>query len=226
MTLIAAFKVLLSRHSGQQDIVIGTDVANRTQTETENLIGFFVNLLPIRTDLSGNPSFCELLQQVKKTTLGAFAHQDLPFEKLVEDLQPERDLSRNPLVQVLFVFQNVSQQTFELSDLHLSSMELGGKTSRFDLVLFMGETSEGLVGRWRYNTDLFEGATTFRLATHFQRLLESIVTEPETRVNSLEMLSEVEKEQQRMEKSERQEAQIRKLKSIRRKAVDLTQGVS
>ena len=144
MLLLAAFQVLLSRHSGQHDIVVGTDVANRTQTETENLIGFFVNLLPMRTNLADILTFQHLLKQVREMALGAYAHQDLPFEKLVEHLQPERDLSRNPLVQVLFVFQNTPHQTLVLKDLNVSSSRIGGETSRFDLVVFIRETEQGI----------------------------------------------------------------------------------
>jgi amino acid adenylation domain-containing protein len=222
MLLLAAFQVLLSRHSGQHDIVVGTDVANRTQTETENLIGFFVNLLPMRTNLANITTFQHLLKQVREVALGAYAHQDLPFEKLVEHLQPERDLSRNPLVQVLFVFQNTPHQTLVLKDLDVSSSRIGGETSRFDLVLFIRETEQGIGSTWLYNADLFEDATISGMAGHFQILLHNILAQPNCQLNSLEMLSESEKEEQMMEKRERQESQIKKLRGIKRKAVDLS----
>jgi non-ribosomal peptide synthetase component F len=156
MTLLAAFQTLLSRYSGQEDIIVGTPIAGRNQVETEGLIGLFVNTLAIRTNLSGNPSFRQLLSQVREVTLGAYDHQDLPLEKLIEELKPERDLSRSPLFQVMFVFQNTPSQPWELPGLTITPLEVHSGTSKFDLTLALEETSEGIKGGIEYNTDLFE----------------------------------------------------------------------
>ena len=159
MTCLAAYQLLLSRFSNQQDLIVGTDVANRNRVETEGLIGFFTNLLPLRAKLSDDLKFTELLGQVKETTLEAYTHQDLPFEKLVEELRPPRDLGRNPLVQALLVMQNQPDRQFELSSLKLTRFDLPLESSRFDLVLFLSESENGLAGFWLYNPDLFEPRT-------------------------------------------------------------------
>src|SRR5207253_8627210 len=150
MTLMAAFNVLLARSAGQDDVVVGTDLANRTQLETEKLIGFFVNLLPIRTRLTGDPKFTELLVRVREVSLSAFAHQDAPFEKLVEELQPERSLTHHPLVQVLFVMQNTPQGPREFGGLKPEPLGVSS-TSRFDLVLFINNPNATPVTTWMYN---------------------------------------------------------------------------
>jgi non-ribosomal peptide synthetase component F len=219
MTMLAAFQTLLSRYTKQDDIIVGTDVANRTRMETERLIGFFVNILVMRTDLSGNPTFRELLGRVREVALGAYAHQDLPFEKLVEELRPERDVSRNPLVQVLFVMQNVPRQSLKLPGLTTSSFEISSATSRFDLALFVTEADQCLTGSWVYRTDLFEGATVEQMSGHFETLLKSIIAQPNAKLNTLEMLTESEKEQETIQGRRHQEAQIEKLRSTRRKTV-------
>ena len=136
MTLLSVFQTLLHRYSGQDDVIVGSPIAGRTRVETEGLIGFFVNNLVLRTDLSGNPTFRELLSRVREVTLGAYAHQDLPFEKLVEELQPQRDLSHNPLFQVMFALQNTPRSDMKLHGLTLSSFQVDNGTSRFDLTLF------------------------------------------------------------------------------------------
>ncbi|MFH0341845.1 MAG: condensation domain-containing protein, partial [Chromatiales bacterium] len=150
MTLLAAFSVLLSRCCRSDDIVIGSPIAGRTRTETEHLIGFFVNTLTLRTDLSGDPSFRDLLSRVRETALSAYSHQDLPFEKLVEELKPERSLSYSPLFQVMFVLQNTTQVPLRLPGLKVERLELGRETSRFDLSLYAIETSEGLKLSFEY----------------------------------------------------------------------------
>ena len=188
MTLLAAFQTLLHRYTGQDDIAVGSFIANRNWLETEGLIGFFVNTLVLRTDLSGNPSFQELLGRVREVTLGAYSHQDLPYEKLVEELRPPRDLSRNPLFQVLFALRNTPRQAPELAGLTLSSLEVDNETAKFDLTLELGETPEGLSGWFEYSTDLFDAATIARMAGHFQTLLEGIVADPEQRVATLPLL--------------------------------------
>lgn len=223
MLLLAAFHVLLSRYTGQTDIVVGTDVANRTREETEGLIGFFVNLLVLRTDLSGDPTFTELLGRVREVALGAYAHQDLPFHKLVEALKPVRDPSRNPLAQVLFVLQNASAASIELPGLRVETLDIESEVSRFDLGLFMEETEEGLVAVWKYNADLFTAATITSMAAHFMTLLHHIVSDPTTRVNKLEMLTQSEKEGRMMADRRREETNLKKFKSIKPKTVTLSQ---
>ena len=195
MTLLAAFQVLLQRYSGQTDIVVGSPIANRTRSEIEGLIGFFVNSLALRTDVSGDPSFRELLARVREVCLGAYAHQDLPFEYLVEELQPARDLSRQPIFQVAFALQNAPLGALELQGLTLSPYEADSGTAKFDLTLFGFETADGLLGWWEYNTDLFETATMQRLSGHWRQLLESIVADPERRLSELELLPDAERQQ-------------------------------
>src|SRR5215212_8316317 len=173
MTLLAAFKVLLYRYTGQEDIVVGSPIAGRTRAEVEHLIGFFVNTLVLRTDLSGGPTFRELLGRVRETALGAYAHQDVPFEKLVEELQPERDMSHTPLFQVLFVLQNALRDELELPNLELHPLEVNSEKAKFDLSLFMTEQEQGLKGVFVYSTDLFEPETIERLLGHFRILLEA-----------------------------------------------------
>src|SRR6185369_11391047 len=178
MTLLASFKVLLWRYTNQPDIVIGSPIANRTRAETEDLIGFFVNTLVLRTDLTGNPTFAELLKRVKDIALGAYDHQDLPFEKLVEELSPERDPGRNPLFQVSFVLQNATRSRLELPLLTLETLDVHSGTAKFDLTLSILETPNGLKASWEYNTDLFDRARIERMTEHFEVLLEAIVAEP------------------------------------------------
>ncbi|HWQ32046.1 MAG TPA: amino acid adenylation domain-containing protein [Blastocatellia bacterium] len=189
MTLLAAFQVLLARYSGQDDISVGTPIAGRNRQETESLIGLFVNTLVLRTDLSGEPNFKELLRRVRETALGAYAHQDLPFEKLVDALQPERNLSYTPLFQVMFALQNLPMTAQSLPGLKLEMMEAEAPVAKFDLSLTMIESGERLTGEFEYNTDLFDAATIERLTAHFQTLLEAIVTNPEQSVARLPMLT-------------------------------------
>ncbi len=196
MTLLAALQVLLARYSGQHDILIGTPIANRTRPELENLIGFFVNTLVLRSDLSQNPSFQELLAQVKETTLGAYAHQDLPFEQIVDLVRPERDLSRSPLFQVLFVLQNTPRVMVELPDLQIRPLDSTHVTAKFDLSFILDETAEGLSGLIEYNTDLFDAATIVQMGGHFCTLLEGIAANPQQRVYDLPLLTLAEQQQQ------------------------------
>ncbi|HEY9803800.1 MAG TPA: amino acid adenylation domain-containing protein [Leptolyngbyaceae cyanobacterium] len=222
MTLLASFNILLQRYSNQDDIVVGTDVANRNQAEIEQLIGFFINLLVLRNDLSGNPTFLELLQRVRTQTLAAYAHQDFPFDELVRELQPERQVSNNvPLFQILFVLQNTPNSALELPGVSLKLLEVENKTARFDLALFLTETEEGIAGKWQYNADLFTPDTITRLTNHWQTLIKSIVSQPQSRINTLEMLTEAEKVQQTMQQQERKAAKRQKFMSIAPKAVSL-----
>jgi amino acid adenylation domain-containing protein len=209
MTLLAAFQTLLSRYSASDEIVIGTPIAGRNEAETENLIGFFINTLVLRTDLSGNPTFEELLRRVRDVALGAYAHQDVPFEMLVEVLQPARDVSRSPVFQVMLVLQNAPNQTRELSnELHLSGIEVEHRTAKFDLTLSLTEGTEGLSGVWEYNTDLFEAATIERMNGHFAMLLAGIVATPECRLSELPLLTDTEQQQLLLQAGQEEQAGI------------------
>jgi len=196
MTLLGAFQILLSRHSGQQEIVVGTDIANRNQKEIENLIGFFVNQLVMRTDLRGGPNFIELLKRVREVALRAYGRQDVPFEKLVEELQPRRDLSRSPLFQVKLVLQNApTARAVELPGLVLKEIEEESVIARFDLTLFVEEVGQALAVTANYNRDLFDQASVKRLVEQFETLLESIVENPERRVSLLSIMNEAQRRQ-------------------------------
>jgi len=195
MTLLAAFQTLLSRYSGQADIAVGSPIAGRTHREIEGLIGFFVNTLVLRTDLSNNPTFTELLRQVRDTTLEAYTHQDLPFEKLVEELHPERNPSISPLFQVLFILQNNADQPIEFERLAVSPLRTASQVAKFDLSLSMSERQGSLRASLNYNTDLFDASTIERMIGHFQVLLEAIVANPDQRIGDLPLLTEAEKHQ-------------------------------
>ena len=194
ITLLTAYKILLHRYTGQTDILVGTPVANRHRREIENLIGFFVNTLVLRTNLADNPSFQELLQQLKTTTWQAYDHQDIPFEKLVEILQPERDLSFNPLFQVKFRLENAPTEKLELPGLTITPVNRTEASAKLDLSLDMYETSEGFVGAFEYNRDLFAPETISRMVGHFQTLLTAIVEHPENLISELPLLTESERQ--------------------------------
>ncbi|QEI43192.1 Linear gramicidin synthase subunit B [Dolichospermum sp. UHCC 0315A] len=196
MTLLAAFLVLISRYSGQLDLVVGSPIANRNSKSVEPLMGFFANTLAFRGNLSGNPTFREFHEQVRQTTLSAYAHQDLPFEMLVEKLQLDRDLSRNPLVQVLFSLQNTPQSSSNLSGLIIENMPLPlDVRARFDLEVNYWEIPGGLEGVWCYNSDLFDATTITRIGEHFQILLQAIVANQEMRISELPLLSPAQRHQ-------------------------------
>ncbi|MBA3947366.1 MAG: amino acid adenylation domain-containing protein, partial [Herpetosiphonaceae bacterium] len=195
MTLLAAFQTLLYRYTGQTDLLVGSPIAGRTRAETEGLIGFFVNTLVLRTDLGGNPSFRELLARTRDTALQAYDHQDLPFEMVVEAVQPERDLSRSPLFQVMVVFQNLPPTTLNLPDLQLTQLAVVPPIAKFDLTLTLTENREGLGAHLEYNTELFEAATMERLLTHFHTLLDGIVADPDQRLATLPLLPQAQWEQ-------------------------------
>jgi amino acid adenylation domain-containing protein len=195
MLLLAAFQALQSRYSGQTDIVTGSPIANRSHAEIEGLIGFFVNTLALRIDLSGNPSFRQVLKRVRQVVLDAFAHQDLPFEKLIEELQPDRDMSRTPLFQIMFDFQNSPMPSLELSGLTASTLEVSKGTATFDLSMSVWEAGQELAGVIEYNTDLFDADTMERLLGHFRALLEGLAANPETRLVDLPLLTEAERRQ-------------------------------
>ncbi|MBE8986272.1 non-ribosomal peptide synthetase [Nostoc sp. LEGE 12450] len=191
-TLFTAFVTLLYRYTDSDDILVGTPIANRDRLETEDLIGFFVNTLVLRTDLSGNPSFKQLLSRVRQLMSQAYAHSDLPFEELVKALQPERDLSHTPLFQVMFLLQNASISQVDLTGLTVSPLMTERTTAKFDLTLFMENTSTGLVSTWEYNTDLFDPGTIERMAGHFVTLLEGIVANPKEQISQLPLLTKPE----------------------------------
>ncbi|PZU94482.1 MAG: non-ribosomal peptide synthetase [Pseudanabaena sp.] len=196
MTLLAAFQTLLYRYTGQPDILVGCPIANRNRTEIENLIGFFVNTLALRANFTDYLTFRELLHQTKKVTLEAYAHQDLPFEKLVEELQLERDLSFNPIVQVTFALQSAPLLAIELSNLKLSPLkDIKNSIIKFDLEVNAWETSEGLVLDWGYNSDLFDAATMVRMTQHYQNLLEQIVSDRELPIHKIPILTVTEQKQ-------------------------------
>lgn len=195
MTLLAAFSTLLYRYSGQRDILVGTPIANRNRAETESLIGFFVNTLIFRTRLSEQMTFRELLGQVREVALEAYAHQDLPFEKLVEELQPERSLSHSPVFQVMLDLQNAPMHDLELQGLRLTPLPFDSLMAKFDLVLTVGETDGRLSGQLEYNTDLFDAATVRRMGRHLEHLLEAAVSNPDKQVSRLQLLTDDEQRQ-------------------------------
>ena len=194
MTLLSAFNVLLSRYSGQDDLVIGTPIANRTHHQTEGIIGFFVNTLVLRTIINQELSFKELLKQVRQTTLDAYTHQDIPFESLVEKLNPARSLSHSPLFQVMFALQNSEQESFELKDLKISFLKPEYSIAKFDLTLSMTEHNDSLVCDWEYSTDLFKHETITLLNEHFKVLLVSIINKPEQKLSEITLLTRTEQE--------------------------------
>ena len=188
MTILAAFTVLLHRYSRAEDIVVGVPSANRERPEIAGVIGYFVNMLPIRADLSGQPSFRELLGRVRGSALGAFGHQDLPFEGLVEALQPRRDASRSPLFQVSFIFQNIAIPTFDVGGVRLEPMDLPSETARFDLELQVFD-GPSLEGAFEYNRDLFDAETIQQMAEHLAVLVRNLVDEPDGVIGLVPMLA-------------------------------------
>lgn len=199
MTLLAAFQTLLYRYSGQEDICVGSPIANRNRNETHGLIGCFVNTLVMRTNFSDNPSFLELLKRVQQVAQDAYAHEDLPFKRLVEELQVERNLSYQPLFQVMFVLQNSTKEDLVLPGLSLKQVSIDTGNAKFDLSLYMEDAEPELIGWWEYNTDLFDTATMTRMLEHFEILLEGIVTHPEQRVLNLPLLTKQQLHQQLVE---------------------------
>jgi amino acid adenylation domain-containing protein len=195
MVLAAGLKVLLARYCGQQDVAIGTPITNRSRKETEELIGFFVNTLVLRTDLSGDPEFVELLRREREVTLGAYAHQEVPFDRVVQELRPERDARRSPLFQVMLVLQNTPREALRIPGLEFEPMRSEQKTSKFDLVLTVNETGAGADVKLDYSTDLFDRQTIERMVRHWQNLLRDIAANPRRRLSELDMLTPQEKKQ-------------------------------
>ena len=193
MTLLAAFQLLLYRYSGQEDIVVGSPVANRDRSEIENLIGLFVNTLVLRTDLSGAPCFRELLRRVREVCLDAYTYQEIPFEKVVEELKPHRELNRTPLFQVMFVLQNTPAGSVRPSGLKLESLEVESETAQFDLSLYLRERGGSLLGLFEYATNIFDNTTIERMALHFQKVLAEIATNPDQPITTLPLLADTER---------------------------------
>jgi acyl transferase domain-containing protein/non-ribosomal peptide synthetase component F/NRPS condensation-like uncharacterized protein len=187
-TLLAAFNALLHRYSGQTDLIVGTDIANRNRIETEGLIGFFVNLLALRTNLNSDLSFRELVTRVKVVTTGAYAHQDVPFEQIVSSLRPDRSVSKTPFVQVLFVMQNAPTPPIKLPGLKLEALPFYTETAEFELIVTLEEAGEGITGSFAYSSDLFEGSTIVRLQKEFRTLLHSALANPDQPLSSLPLL--------------------------------------
>jgi amino acid adenylation domain-containing protein/non-ribosomal peptide synthase protein (TIGR01720 family) len=195
MTFFAAFVTLLYRYTGEKDIVVGTPIAGRNRPEIEGIIGLFVNTLVLRTDFSGDPSFEQLLHRVREVGLQAYAHQDLPFEKLVDALQPVRSLSHLPLFQVMFDLQNVHIPSLDLPEIAVSSFPVETEIAKFDLALSIEHTSSFLIAEWEYNSDLFDDSTIARMAGNFQSLLTGIVANPQQSISQLPLITEVEQHQ-------------------------------
>ncbi|MDZ8023959.1 MAG: amino acid adenylation domain-containing protein [Nostoc sp. DedQUE11] len=217
MTLLAAFKTLMHYYTKQDDIVVGTDVANRNFPEIENIIGFFVNQLVLRTNLGGNPTFEELLKRVREVTLTAYEHQDMPFDQLVLALKPERDLSRTPLFQSKFVLQNAPILPLELEGLKLKiAEEIDNGTAKFDLLLTMWETEQGLSGSLEYSTDLFNATTIAKFITDYEIILRAVVAQPNIRFTSIkEILATAEKQRQDAKQEEFKQARSQKFKAFK-----------
>ncbi|HET7113193.1 MAG TPA: condensation domain-containing protein, partial [Pyrinomonadaceae bacterium] len=224
MTLLGAFKTLLFRYTKQDDVTVGTAIAGRNRAEVENLIGIFINMLVLRTDLSGNPTFLELLRRVRNVTLEAYAHQNVPFERLVEEMQPARVLSRSPFFQIAFGVDYQPVRKFTLPGLELSPLTFPTELSRYDLTLWVFESDPELVASWTFNTDLFKRETIKLMQKRFETLLSSIVKNPEARLLALEIFSDDEKERAATQQRDWEESSVRKLMSVRRRTVKTLAG--
>ncbi|MCZ6821122.1 MAG: condensation domain-containing protein [Calditrichaeota bacterium] len=231
-TLLAAFKILLSFYGKQDDIVVGSPVANRNRSELEGMIGYFVNMLPLRTDLSGNPSFKDLLGRVHKSTMASYAHPDLPFGKLVEELKLERDPSRNPIFQVEFIlltyehapavygygFRSPIKRSLKVSDLTLTPVEVESGVAKFDLVVLLWDIPEGISGTFEYNADLFDASTIARMIALFEILLKRIIGQPDARLEELKSFLAQKTLPDNNLQQKRKKVNFQKFKKIRRKS--------
>ena len=190
MTLLAGFATLLHRYTWQEDIVIGTSIAGRNRRETERLIGFFVNTLALRTDLSGTLTFRDVMRRVRAVTLEAYAHQDLPFEKVVEEVQPSRDLSRPPIFQVMLVLQNTPTASIKLDGLKFTPIQIHRHRAKFELTLFVTETQDGLLLSLEYNTHLFDRDTARRTLHDLRAIFEAVTAQTDLRILDILLLSQ------------------------------------
>jgi len=222
ITLLAAFQTLLSRYTGETDIIVGANIANRSRRETEGLIGFFINMLALRVDLSGDPSFRTLLSRVRTLTLNGYAHQDLPFDKLVEELQPERIAGRSPLFNVVFNYY-VPDTPDAIPGLTLTPLAFDYQVGRFDLSLIMIDNANGLSGVWKYRTDLFDDARIKRMHAHFETLLESIVADPEARLSALETLTALERKELMVSNKELRRTNFKKFMGVKPRTISSSQ---
>jgi amino acid adenylation domain-containing protein len=213
MTMLAAFKSLLHHYTKQEDVVVGTAVAGRDRVEVERLIGIFINMVVIRCDLSGNPSFRELLARVRESVLGAFAHGDIPFEKLVEELQPQRALTRSPIFQVAFGLQDAPRQTLELGGLRLEYLNFDAEFARYDLTLWMLEGGDGLTASWTYSTDVFDAQTVEAVHARFEALLRAVAADPERTLSEFESRTDADRDRLR----ERDRAQVEAIRMRQRR---------
>lgn len=223
MGLLSGYVTLLYCLSGQEDIVIGTPITGRRHTETEGLVGLFVNTLALRISVSGDPGFRELLGRVREVAIGAYAHQDTPFEKIVEVIHPDRSLGRNPLFQVWFFFQNVSRTAYSLPGISVEPLDTNSGLSRFDISLGLYEVGEGITGGFEYNSDLFEPSTMARLARQFGMILKRVSADPHTRLSELKaMFDEAESQSQAARITEQKRLMRDKLKSAQRKTTTIS----
>ena len=225
MTLLAAFQVLLHSYSGQEDILIGSPIANRTRPETETLIGLFVNTLVLRADLSGNPSFQEVIARVRETTLAADAHQSLPFDKLVKAIQPDRSVNHMPLIQVAFTLRNNPPPVLALPALVMRPLEIDRGTVQFDLTLNLVEREQALIGSFEYRTDLFEAETIAGMWERYERILGTMIAAPQLTLSQLEdTIAEADRQQRDANKKELANVRLRKAMQIKRKAFSRSAG--
>jgi hypothetical protein len=222
MLLLAAFNTLLYRYTGQDDIIIGVAIANRNRTAIEPLIGFFVNMLPMRTDLSGDPRFSELLGRVKEVALGGYAHQDIPFEKLVEEIQPEGAMRQMPLFRVAFGVQNAPWEDLKLCGIEVKPVIAEQTWVRFDLTLWMTESIKEIQVLWTYSKDLFEEKTVIRMHNHFEALLFNIVDRPDARLTTIDISSRSGADLKPTEPSSREDSNIEKPMLVKRRGIDLS----
>jgi non-ribosomal peptide synthetase component F len=221
MLLFAAFNVLLYYYTEQDDLVVGTDIANRSRIETEQLIGFFVNQLVLRTDLTGNPSFREVVRRVRKLSLDAYAHQDLPFEYLVKALNLERDLGHTPLFQVKFSLQNmpVSRGGIPTSALQINAVEYEQRAAKFDLIFNIWESDHELLGWVEYRTDLFTEDMIVQFVQRFEKVIRQVIALPDTRLNSIQhFLTTADSEERSTQEQEFRLQKLQKLGQMKRKA--------
>src|SRR5215470_17357814 len=195
MALMAAFKALLMKYSGEEDVVVGTVIANRTRREVEGLIGFFVNTLVMRTNLGGNPSFRDLVKREREVALGAYAHQEAPFEKVVEEINTERDLSRSPLFQVMMALQNTGREVLEIKELKGREVREEIGVAKFDLTLALTEGRDGIAGDLVYSQDLYEGETIRRMARYFENVVKEVARDAERKIGEIELMSVSDREQ-------------------------------
>jgi condensation domain-containing protein len=220
MLLLAAFNVLMHYYSGQDDLLVGSPIANRNQVETEALIGFFVNTLVLRIDLSGDPTFKELLGRVRETVLGALSHQDLPFEKIVDEICPERSLSHNPLFQVSFALNNVLVPSLELPNLEVAIRNIEQEAAHVDLILHLIDSDRILRGSFQYNIDLFDAETADRMIEHYERILRLFVDRPEAQLSDFrKMLADADRQRNAEKEKQVEQTNLMRLNTIRRKSV-------